>query len=217
MVAALAFSLCAACGSSTYVLEAKYQTEPKSLEPDNKITVFVKEAADDREFEDGPESLSVSAVWDETPLGDQSRIVGARAGKEIGNVYLSEDQSVGSIVADLLEVAFRQAGFRLADAEADADLVVTASISRFWVWITPDSMTARIESTIEAAVTVAGEGGEATFDAAGYHDSRDTSRTPESFRFTLNEALYDLYLNMATQCLELEPPVGEPAETTEEE
>jgi hypothetical protein len=203
----------ASCGGgSGLVLEAKYPTEPQTLEPDTGLTVRVVSVTDGRQFEDEATKLSQEAVWGEM-LVDRSRIVGAREkGKALENIQLAAGQSIEAIVQDIIEVAFRQAGYRVVD-EGEADLTVQATVSRFWTWMTPEAMTMRVESSMQVSVMVSAPGGQSAFEVAGYHDSRDVGKSPESYRFAMNEALFDLYTNTAVMCLEVEvTPAAEPEE-----
>ena len=197
----------ASCGSGALVIPAKYPTEPQSLEPDSGLTVLVKGAGDARAFEasqEWPESISSPLYFGTRPTDeDLARIVGARYGKEVTNIHLPESQSVGSIVEDLLDVAFRQAGYRIAEEGDEADLVVEASIQQFWLWMTPGGMTIRIEASIQAQVTVTAKDGTVTFLASGHHDYTDASTSPDSYRFALDEALFDFYTDVSTRCLDL--------------
>jgi hypothetical protein len=198
------------------VLEAQYPTEPQTLEPDSGIKVFVGEVTDDREFDMQAESLSVPSFWDAPAFKDRPFVVGAKSGstgKKLQNIYLEDDQTVESIIADMLGVAFRQAGYRIVEEEDDADVVVGASIGELWMWMTPGGMTIRIVSRIQADVTVTGPGGEQVLEVGGNHDSPDVTHSPDSYRFALQESLYAFYADLASQCIGLvipeAPPEGE--------
>jgi len=206
----LALALCTTgCGPGFLVLEAGYPTEPQTLEPDSGIKVFIGEVADDREFDMQAESLSVPSFWDAPAFKDRPFVVGAKSGstgKKLQNIYLVDDQTVESIIAEMLAVAFRQAGYRLVDEESDADLVVETSLEEFWMWMTPGGMTIRIVSRVQASVTVTGKGGERVMEVGGNHDSPDVTHSPDSYRYALQESLYAFYAELATQCISLEMP-----------
>ncbi len=197
-----------ACASKAMILEAKYPTEPTSLEPDTKLTVRIGEVTDAREFESEPDKLSVPALWDEQMAKlSQAQVIGAHAGDgtNIANIYLTDGQNVKGIVHDLLAVALRQAGYTVVDDE-DADFTATARVDQFWVWMTPDAMTIRVEAIVQAHVSIAGPAGTEEMDVSGYNDSRDVSKSPESYRFALNEGLYDFFTILASRLIQLEMP-----------
>jgi hypothetical protein len=201
------------CGPGFLVLEAGYPTEPQTLEPDSGIKVFIGEVTDDREFDMEAETLSVPSFWDAPAFKDREYVVGAKSssgGKNLQNIYLEDGQTVESIVADMLGVAFRQAGYRIVKDEDKADLVVEASLKELWLWMTPGGMTIRIVSRIQADVTVTGEGGTKEMEAGGNHDSPDVTQTPDSYRFALQESLWAFYADLATQAINLEMPEAPP-------
>jgi hypothetical protein len=199
------FLLTAACGPSTLTIQAKYPTEPKVLEPDNGIKVRIGEITDARTLASEAEKISIPAYWgEEETRKDASHTIGAKTDKgTLANIHLADSQSIESILADLLSVAFRQAGYRVVDDD-EADLTIDATIDQFWTWMTPGGMTIRIESSVQATLAISGAAGSAEIEAAGFHDYRDASTSPDSYAFALNEALFDFYTNLATSCLEFE-------------
>ncbi len=196
----------AACGPGFFAVEARYPTEPMTLEPDSGQTVFVKAVKDSRAFVAESTSLSVPVVWDDPPAKEQPQIIGARGDSvhAISNIYLPDGQDVESIVRHMLKAAFLQAGYDLADSEEDADLVAEADLGALWLWMTPSGMTIHVESIVQADVTVTGKGGTAEFQVDGYNDSPDAGTSPSSYQFALQEALYDFYDNLAARCISME-------------
>lgn len=197
------------CGPGFLVLEAGYPTEPQTLEPDSGIKVYVGEVSDDREFDMQAETLSVPSFWDAPAFKDQEYVVGAKSssgGKNLQNIYLVDDQTVESIIAEMLAVAFRQAGYRIVEEEDKADLVVEASLGELWLWMTPGGMTIRVVSRVQVDVTVTGKGGTRTMEVGGNHDSPDVTQAPDSYRYALQESLWAFYADLATQCIKLEMP-----------
>ena len=199
--------LAAGCGPGFLVLEAGYPTEPATLEPDSGMKVFVGEVRDDREFDMQAETLSVPCFWDAPAFKDRPYVVGAKSssgGKNLQNIYLVDGQTVESIIADMLGVAFRQAGYRIVDEEEKADLVIEASLKELWIWMTPGGMTIRVVSRVQADVTVTGKGGTRELEVGGNHDSPDVTQAPDSYRYALQESLYAFYADLATQAIKLE-------------
>jgi hypothetical protein len=65
--------------------------------------------------------------------------------------------------------------------------------------MTPGAMTIRVEAIVQAHVSIAGPTGNEEMDVSGYNDSRDVSKSPESYRFAMNEGLYDFFTILASR------------------
>jgi hypothetical protein len=212
-LAVLAACRSVGCGPGAFVVEAKYPTEPTSLEPDSGLTFRIGRIEDARSFEEWTDKISQPVYQGTEPTGEQRpRIAGVKTTREgIEHIVLGQDQTLERIMGHMLGAAFRQAGHRQAKEGEEADLVVDATVERFWLWMTPDAMTIRIECTIQASVTVSWTGGEGAFEAVGYEDSRDVSKSPESYKFTLQEALFGFYADLASKAIQLEVAEGQPS------
>jgi hypothetical protein len=201
------------CGPGIFALEAKYPTEPAGFEPETGLAVFVSEVTDARVFEEESTSASAPVIWDDPQKRPRPQIIGARGDsvRAVSNIYLAEGQDVETIVLHMLKAAFLQAGYDLAESEEDADLVAEAELKTFWVWMTPSGITIRVQSSVQADVTVTGKAGEAKFTVDGYNDSVDASTSPTSYQFSLQEALYGFYENLVARCMgmTITPPEDE--------
>lgn len=141
--------------------------------------VYVDEIVDHRVFEDAPPQPSTPSLKGGNAT-QQSEQIKARAiarkrngfGKAMGDILLEGDQTVLSVMRDLLRESFLQAGYTVVDDRSklgDDGMEVDVEIEKFWAWFTPGFWSVSMESQIETAlqVTEAGESREVNVRAYG--------------------------------------------------
>jgi uncharacterized lipoprotein YajG len=200
--------LAAACGSGSATMKANVPDNPSKRYPSVGKTVLVK-VSDDREFQPQPVPLSVHSYAGEKPLaGRLARVIGAKSGvggKDFENLLLDETQTVKSLVLNQARVAFEYAGFDAVTTAEDAggapDFTADVSVAKFWVWMTPGTMTISVTADIEAEIAVTSAEGSWTMSARGFHEDPDVSKSPESYRFALNEALHVFLQQLQEECM----------------
>lgn len=200
----------AGCGSGVMTLKAKYPDNPSKRHPPTQKTVLVK-VTDARRFQAHTSSITQPTYSGAAPSDQEKvRIIGAKSGeggKDFAGIYLDETQTVKSIVSDLMRVALEYAGYKAVttaeQAEGEPDIVADVSIFNFWVWMIPGTMTISVLTDIQIEASMESkDGGTLSIKARGFHEDPDVSKSRESYRFALNEALNHLLINLQDSCID---------------
>jgi len=150
--------------------------------PDPAITVsgdkvaVIDSVSDQRHFEADPDDPSTPSLkqGDKYTLdgeGRKSAIARKRNGygHAIGDIQLSQPQTVETITRQLVASGLQQKGYRVADAgSAPADaLHVNVAIEEFWSWFTPGFWAVDMEAKLKTMLQFSG-GNDHTVEVSGY-------------------------------------------------
>lgn len=143
--------------------EAKLAAAPAAA-PNGK-TIFVRAVSDERVFEEKPRdpatpSLGNGGLAAATPE-IKARAFGRKRngyGKAMGDIVLDEGQTVAGVVRESVVVAFKDAGFQVAEGAAPPEgaIVVDVHIKQFWEFYTPGFWAVSVTANVEAQVDRAG-------------------------------------------------------------
>jgi len=124
------------------------------------VTVYISSVTDARVFESRPKSPDIPSLRGGS-ASQATEDIKARAiarkrngfGKALGDILLPEDQTVSSVMREMVASAFRSAGYKVADSPANA-VSLDVTIDKYWSWINMGAwaltITAHAETDIKA-------------------------------------------------------------------
>jgi hypothetical protein len=172
-IAGILFILTGCISSRGLLIEIPQETATQH----NGIQVYIRSIQDKRDFQSRPSSPRIPSFGSRKDIGNpqvQCRTIGRQRngyGKALGNVFLSENQTVEAIVFQAVRSTLISLGYTVIDSNAVAKsdaIIVDISIDKFWAWINIGAgwtfrMDAEIETTMNFAsinknLTINGEG-----------------------------------------------------------
>ena len=201
----------AACGSGIYTIPAEYPDNPLERYKKTHKIALIKSVTDDRDIQAMPGPSKPSGTL---PAAEQSRLLGAKSGsanEEFKGIFLPEDQTVESVISDLLSVALDGAGFLVitdaATIDDPPDVELTTSIVRLWIKTTSDFATIGIEADVVVSVFVTlpsdPDGKTYELSARGYLNEPDMGKSPDSYRVVFKDTLKDFLADLQKQCTDI--------------
>ncbi len=147
-----------ACATSRGELDLRIELPPN---PASGPAVRVAEPKDLRKFEIDPPKPSIPSLKYDDDIDKPA--IKARAiarkrntfGAALGDILLPEGRSAAQLVAEVLTKAFREAGYRVVDAQSPDGAtapVVEADIEQMWAWMTPGFWTIRLDTQIRVRI-----------------------------------------------------------------
>jgi hypothetical protein len=138
--------------------------------PTNTITtpngkqVYIRSITDNRQFQDKPKSADIPSLGyggvDKITPELKSRAIARKRnsyGKALGDIFLSEGQSVQNIIYEATRNALYSLGYEVVndakDAKSDA-FIIDISIDKFWAWFMPGVWTISLKSEISTTNTI---------------------------------------------------------------
>lgn len=194
---------CLAAGCAT----SRGEVDLRVLSPTNPASgppVKVGQVADHREFQVNPRDPSIPSLMDDEI---NNTVITSRAiarkrntyGKALGDVLLSEGQTVPGLVTDALTRAFRESGVRVLQPGDDGygeAMMITADIDRFWAWFRPGFWAITLE--FRADVRIKGE-----FDpfqegvsVQGSAQNSGMAATSDAWKDVVSKGVEDLIMNV---------------------
>lgn len=159
--AILSIVLLGGCATGRSVLDIPTQTAEKVVASNGK-DVYINPAVDKRAFQAKPSSPDIPSL---DPNGDQSDKIKARAigrkrntyGMALGDILLSENQSIESLTHASIRQAFIENGYRIVDNKSQINsntYIVDADINKFWSWMNPGFWALTLSTEISTGLTI---------------------------------------------------------------
>lgn len=148
------------CATNRGILDVRVQLPPN---PAQGKAVTIVRVTDCRKFELAPKTASIPSLRG-GEIADKaitSRAIARKRngyGKALGDILLPEGRTVEQVVKESLTQSFREAGYRVVEADAASQenaVPVEADIEQFWSWFTPGFWAVSLE--FEAKVKIKGD------------------------------------------------------------
>lgn len=130
--------------------------------PTNGIKVYIQSVVDKRVFEEEPKNPDIPSLDPSEPQNANIRLRAiARKrntfGKGLGDILLSEGQTVESVIRDSLGRALVENGYTIVDnpaASSQKHRVVDVQINKFWSWMNPGFWAITLSTEISTDISV---------------------------------------------------------------
>lgn len=172
---------------------------------------------DRRTFENKPSDPSTPSIdGDVATLTPemQSQMIGRQRGgygNALGDVALPEGTTIEEKVEEMAANALAQLGYDLVN-DASEERMIAINVTRFWAWLTPGFVAIKVDSVIEAEVTLTSPSGSRTFTVDATAREEAAAATDAVWQRSY-EALFTTFIDnlvVALQQAGLEP-AGNPA------
>jgi uncharacterized lipoprotein YajG len=197
-VLVMVLAMMTGCATNRSIVSLERPETGAAVQPSGK-TVYIKEVADKREFQDNPPSQEIPSLGFEGASAAtdavKKRAIGRKRntfGKAIGDFLLEEGQTVESVVGAALRHAFKNMGYTpvSSPAEVKADtVVVSASVEKFWTYMTPGFWALTLSCDIATTVTVEKAGGIKKETVSVKQDGSYQIGTESNYMEVVNQAL----------------------------
>ena len=149
------------CATSRGVVSLATPTSDQ-LATSKGIEIYIHSVVDKRIFEVAPKSPNIPSL---DPIEPQNDTIKLRAiarkrntfGKGLGDILLSEGQTVESLVHDSLRQAFIESGYTVIENNVNtskSSYVVDVQINKFWSWMNPGFWAITLSTEIATDITV---------------------------------------------------------------
>ncbi len=138
-----------------------------------KGSIYISSVTDNRAFQNKPSDPSIPSIdGDVTTLSpaQKDRMIGRQRngfGKALGDIALSDNDTVTKRVRALVEEALRRKGYRVTNEPA-ADTSVAISVDEFWAWMAPGFFALTFEAKIGTSLTLKSAAGSANLTVKGH-------------------------------------------------
>ncbi|MCX5694849.1 MAG: hypothetical protein NT014_07030 [Candidatus Omnitrophica bacterium] len=143
----------------------KIDVPQNSMVKPNGIQVYIRSIQDNREFQVRPRSADIPSFGSKKNIGNpqiQCRTIGRQRngyGKALGNVFLSEDQKIETVVYEAIKSSLNSLGYEVTDSRAYAKenaIILDVAINKFWSWINMGGgWSMKMDSEVETVITLA--------------------------------------------------------------
>jgi len=126
------------------------------------IEIYIHSVVDKRIFEVAPKTPNIPSLDPSEPQNDtiKLRAIARKRdgfGKALGDIILTEGQTVESVIHDSLRQAFLESGYTVIENNANtskSSYVIDAQINKFWSWMNPGFWAITLSTEIATDITV---------------------------------------------------------------
>ena len=132
--------------------------------PSNGKQVYIQSVIDERVFQENPKTQDIPSLGfggaSQATADLKKRAIGRKRntyGKALGDILLEEGQTVETVITDALKQSYTETGYQVLDNEneiKDNTIIVTATIQKFWAYMTPGFWAITLTSDISSNITI---------------------------------------------------------------
>lgn len=152
------------CATSRGIVSLATPTSDSVAESNGK-EIYIRSVVDSRVFEEAPKSPSIPSLDPSEPHSEsiKRRAIARKRntyGKGLGDILLSEGQTVESVIYDLLRQAFAESGYTVINKnsnDSNNPQILEVEINKFWSWMNPGFWAITLSTEIETKISVSNE------------------------------------------------------------
>lgn len=164
-------------------------------------SIFISEIHDKRAFEQKPREPSTPSVKGDLSSKSQddlSTLIGRQRnsyGAAMGDVALSNNQTVQQKVRELLTTGLESRGYKIVEDENTPNQV-TIDIEKFWAWFSPGLLSVSFESDLQFQIEFKSPSKNVTIDVTGYGINKGQVASDENWKLAYQRAYLNFLENL---------------------